>query len=69
MEEYRFEKVVNADYKDQFYNELSGLRMKGMKPFREERASMVDESKVKNKKIFFSTNYGMSYGKASFSDL
>lgn len=70
MEEYRFEKIVNSSYKEQFYSDLYGkTNIDPSHKIESKEESFADKSNIKNKKVLFTTMYGSSYGKAQYSDL
>jgi len=73
MEEYKFKRIVNAQYKADFRASLSEQKKqigRGQKSSQDVQGqSLVPDSLVKNPARFYSTIYGQSYGKASYSNI
>ena len=65
-EEYQFEKIVKATYKDQFYNDMYGkMRQIRPNPVANDFGDLTSASTISpNKKPHYATIYGSSYGKS-----
>ena len=70
MEEYRFEKIVNSCYKDEFYNQIYNKQNQAAPKMKNiPTQSMTGGHNITNKKVHFTTIYSSSYGSQQNSTL
>lgn len=70
MEEQRFQRIVDANYKSKFYSQIYEKQNKALTKTLGRKTQLINPTTyVDNLGAYYRTTYGQSYGKEPFEEL